>query len=62
MGRIVIARKAVLARLDDILNRYPSMDSYTGYIKLMRELQKFRDDLANDDPCLEPWFVECEKK
>ena len=62
MGRVVIARKAVLARLDDILNRYPTLDSYTGYIKLMRELRKFRDEVASDDPCLEPWIRECVKK
>lgn len=62
MGRIFISKKAVLNRLNDILNTYPSLESYSGYAKLMRELRKFREEIENDDPILKPELIELPKE
>lgn len=61
MSRIFISKKAVLSRFDDILKRYPGLDSYTGYLKLIREIKKFRDDIENDDESLKPEVIELKK-
>lgn len=61
MGRVVIAKKAVLWRLDDILHRFPEIGGYMEYAKLRREIAKLRLDISDDGPNLEPLIKECDK-
>ena len=61
MGRVVIAKKAVLWRLDNILHSSPEIGSYTEYSKLRREIIKLRMDISDDGPNLEPLIKECKK-
>lgn len=62
MGRVVIAKKAVIWRLDDILHRFPEIGSYMEYTKLRREIVNLRADILKDGPQMKPFIQECEKK
>lgn len=61
MGRVVIAKKAVMLRLDDILHRFPEIGGYMEYAKLRREIMELRSDISDDGPNLKPLIKECEK-
>ncbi len=61
MGRVVIAKKAVVWRLDDILHRFPEIGSYMEYSKLRKEVAKLRADICEDGPTMKPFVGECEK-
>lgn len=58
MGRIFIAKKAVLKELDDILSGYYS--GKFGKEGLEKRLRKLRDQISKDE--LKPQIIECYKK
>lgn len=58
MGRVFIAKKAVLSEIDDILNGYFS--GRFGRETLEIRLRKLRDMIKNDE--LKPQIIEVNKK